>query len=367
MASKERGVWRVRWHERGRKMSQSFPAGTPKKMVDDFERKVRLGLIDRSLTAECPTLGDYAKHFFEVYPTLNPRKPNEESTTLKARGDFANHIEDRFGDMRLGEIKPRDVLKWQADLWDAGKGKKAQTIRNVRSLLSSILKLAVIEELIEYNPCRSIPTIAAEPSAPAFWSFDEKDRFLCTAAKADFELFQLAAFACDTGARIGELEGLLGDSLDLKGGFVEYRRHFCYKTRQVKDYTKNRVPRRVYLSPEIVDVMRNKAATKSGDRVFGLNFNTMPPMRLYPMCERAEVKRLTPHGWRHTFASHLIMLGREAKDVQTALGHTKIATTLDTYAHLLEDYKRGITDGMNVGMRWVLDANTKVVALGGRR
>jgi site-specific recombinase XerD len=52
--------------------------------------------------------------------------------------------------------------------------------------------------------------------------------------------------------------------------------------------------------------------------------------------DRAEVKDVTFHSLRHTFASILIAQGRDVQFVSRHLGHTKTSTTWDTYVHPLE-------------------------------
>jgi integrase len=54
---------------------------------------------------------------------------------------------------------------------------------------------------------------------------------------------------------------------------------------------------------------------------------------------RAAVSGLGVHGLRHTHASVLIRRGVNAKVVSDRLGHTSVAFTLKTYAHLFDEQK----------------------------
>lgn len=50
--------------------------------------------------------------------------------------------------------------------------------------------------------------------------------------------------------------------------------------------------------------------------------------------KRAGLKRITPHGMRHTFATSLLHRGVDPSEVAEILGHS-VATLRDTYAHAL--------------------------------
>ena len=49
--------------------------------------------------------------------------------------------------------------------------------------------------------------------------------------------------------------------------------------------------------------------------------------------------QITPHTFRHTFATRSIERGIPYKVLQTIMGHSDLATTMDTYAHVLPDTK----------------------------
>jgi len=57
--------------------------------------------------------------------------------------------------------------------------------------------------------------------------------------------------------------------------------------------------------------------------------------RFKNLLQQAGLDDTTFHNWRHTCASILLEMGVHPKVVQEILGHPRIATTLDTYSHLV--------------------------------
>lgn len=369
MATKlEDGRWRVRRKERGtgKSVDEYFPRGTTKAEVDDFEAKIRSGSLSWSQVKNCPTLDDYAERWLRIYPTIKPGDPRQNSTIIKDISTLENHLLPAFGSWRLGQIEPAAILDFQAELYR--QGKRPQTIRNIVSTLSAIMKLAVIERVVTYNPCSSVPRVSVaanslhEKARINVWDFAEKGRFMNEAVAHVLQLARIAGLATAAGPRIGELEGLLGDSLNLEEGFVVWQRTFCSKERKVKSRTKNGIVRKVYLPSEIVKLLWSYRGTPADQPVFRLNFSRLGVDQLAPMCRASRVRVITPHGWRHTTATHLLKLGRPPKEVQDLLGHKSIKTTMDTYAHVFDDQRKDLTEGLNVGAAWLLDVNARVEA-----
>lgn len=52
-----------------------------------------------------------------------------------------------------------------------------------------------------------------------------------------------------------------------------------------------------------------------------------------------QLPQITFHGLRHTHATLLILNGENVKVVSERLGHKDIATTLQTYTHVMDDMK----------------------------
>ena len=62
--------------------------------------------------------------------------------------------------------------------------------------------------------------------------------------------------------------------------------------------------------------------------------------RLSTVLKRADCKRLRFHDLRHTFATHALVNGVDAKTLSGILGHTKASFTVDTYTHTTSDMHR---------------------------
>ena len=52
-----------------------------------------------------------------------------------------------------------------------------------------------------------------------------------------------------------------------------------------------------------------------------------------------EFDRITPHIFRHTFATRAIEAGMQPQVLKTILGHSSLAMTMDLYSHVLPDTK----------------------------
>jgi len=59
-----------------------------------------------------------------------------------------------------------------------------------------------------------------------------------------------------------------------------------------------------------------------------------------PTVARAKLPAIRLHDLRHSAASLMLAQGASAKEVQAMLGHTTITTTMDVYAHLMDEARQ---------------------------
>ena len=74
-----------------------------------------------------------------------------------------------------------------------------------------------------------------------------------------------------------------------------------------------------------------------------LQSNNLGPREFARVIKAAGVRPITVHGLRHTSATLLLKAGVAPHVVQRRLGHKKIATTLDIYAHALPSMQQDAT------------------------
>jgi integrase len=136
-----------------------------------------------------------------------------------------------------------------------------------------------------------------------------------------------------TGLRIGEVLGLTWPVVDLKVGKLEVRLNLADTDKgqplTLQPPKTNSSRRTVPLPPELTSelkIWKLKCPKSDLDFVFaredGLPYHRKAAsVTLDRAISTAEIKRLTPHGLRHTFASLLLADGVPVPEVSALLGH----------------------------------------------
>lgn len=73
---------------------------------------------------------------------------------------------------------------------------------------------------------------------------------------------------------------------------------------------------------------------------------SVPYRRLKELLKQADLPSIRFHDLRHTFATHALTSGVDAKTLAGILGHTNASFTLDTYTHVTKDMQKQAADVM---------------------
>ncbi len=355
----DRDRWRVRVWVNGQKLSKTFPEGTPKKVADDYERKLKLSQIDPDLSEKRrlePVFADYAEKWLkdhcEVHHSLSYLK--------KCQQVIRQHLGPRFGDRKLRDITNQDVMSLQRQLRDNGYA--VQTISNILATASSIFKEALVDDLITVNPCAGVKRLKkGQRPELEVWTLEERDCFLGFLYRENFAVFQLCAVALFTGLRPAELRGLLRDAVDFERCQIRVHRQWCSKQNQLVQYTKTREARTVPVPRQILDYLADKRGLPGDAQLFPFLCNAFGHVHLKPLMTKAEVRPVRMHDLRHTFASHMLLQGASLLEVKELLGHRKLESTT-IYLHYVPDRNQGATDKLLGRMSWTR-SNENVVPM----
>lgn len=105
--------------------------------------------------------------------------------------------------------------------------------------------------------------------------------------------------------------------------------------------------REILLPPSTVELLKKRKENAVSDWIFPNWNNPEEPMnpqsaytRLKILLKKAELPLIRFHDLRHTFATHAIAGGVDAKTLSGILGHTNASFTLDTYTHVTTDMQK---------------------------
>ncbi len=281
---------------------------------------------------EVPTVAEFEEKFV-TYSTTN----NKPSTVYAKKWMLRTHLIPFFGGMHLDQIGPAEIEAYKAKKLAAKLDKKS--INNHLAALRKLLNLAAeYGELDRAPKVRGFPIKSRFVEEDEFLTLDETPRFL---RAAEPEWLAFLTTAIKTGLRVGELLALKWQDIDLVAGHVVVRRTLWHDQ---EGPPKGGRDRKVPLSDEALAMVKAHRHLR-GPYVFceadGRRLTHSRVKDVVPStCRRAGLaKRITTHGLRHTFASHLVIRGASLKAVQELLGHESIEMTL-RYSHLTPDVKR---------------------------
>ncbi len=235
----------------------------------------------------------------------------------------------------IAALERADISAWLVDL--SREGLAASSIARMLSAASGFYRHLQRDGHIKANPTENVTPPRGEQKLPRHLTEEEVERFLKipdTMLPEGVRDRAVLEMLYATGLRVSELANLRVSDVDLEQGLLRCRG---------KGSKERLVPIGKSALHWVETYLRGKyraeVSVKGKRQILFLTNRGEPVTRewiwsLVSECaKRAGLTDVSPHTFRHTFATHLLEHGADTRSVQTLLGHADLATT-QIYTHV---------------------------------
>ncbi|MCR5133536.1 MAG: site-specific tyrosine recombinase XerD [Bacteroidales bacterium] len=268
-------------------------------------------------------LSDYS-YYLKIERAMSPNTVISYSTDIREFFDATTALP--------AEVTTQDIIDYLAAKDKLSKRSQARLLSSLRSFFDWL----VAEGERKDNPCETVDSPKLGRYLPEVLSVDEVTSIMESVdlsfwnGKRDRAILEVL-YGC--GLRVSEAVNLKISHVYLEEGFVQV-------------VGKGNKERLVPIGEIAVDAIRSylgarpdPAEPKYGDILFLNRFGkSLSRVAMFNMVKKQAMiagirKEISPHTFRHSFATHLIENGADLRVVQEMLGHESILTT-EIYTHI---------------------------------
>ncbi|HFI0644524.1 TPA: tyrosine-type recombinase/integrase [Streptococcus suis] len=300
-----------------------------------------------------PTQETYQAVFEKWYQAY---QDTVEATTASRTLDiFRLHILPILGNLPISKISPLDCQDFITK-----KAKSFKNIKQIKSYTGKVFDFAIKMKLLKHNPMAEIIMPKRKKTRiENYWTVQELQEFLDIVLQEEpykhYALFRLLAYS---GLRKGELYALKWADVDFQAGTLRIDKSLGRLSRQtIEKGTKNHFSvRTLKLDDETVQILKKWKVQSQKEKAqltvaplsikqdylftYCTRSGSIEPLHadyinnvLSRIIKRHSLKKISPHGFRHTHATLMIEIGIDPANAAKRLGHASSQMTLDTYAH----------------------------------
>ena len=237
-----------------------------------------------------------------------------------------------FIDVRPDQVSPDDVTEYLASLYMLSERSQARLLSALRNFYDWMF----LEGAVSANPCELVDMPKIGRYLPSVLTVEEVETVIDSVNTSDWLGIRDRAileilYGC--GLRVSEAVGLRISGLYPEEGFI----------RVIGKGNKERLVPFCGMALDAVmkylEVRPQPADAESDDILFLNNRGRgLSRVSMFKMVKRQALlagirKDISPHTFRHSFATHLVENGADLRVVQEMLGHESITTT-EIYTHI---------------------------------
>lgn len=325
---------------------------TKKEAIATFDQ-LKSQVLKGSKKRRSITFNELYKDWLEQH-----RKSVKPSTVATNRRFIENHVLPKLGKLKLDQITVSYCQKCVNEWHD-----KFRQYNYMRRATAQVMSYGVSMELMESNPMKKtiLPRKKEDDKETNFYNKDELKNFMDFIKTLEnykyYAFFRLLAL---TGMRKSEALALYKSDLNIFKKTLtigktlaidEFGTILLQKPKTKSSY------RTISLDDETIQVLKHWFAIQKEDYL-KLGYNTVKNKQLmfsnlsndlfYPQVvndwldwiydkgekQGIKLKRISPHGFRHTACSLMFESGATINEVQKRLGHKDVKTTMNIYSHV---------------------------------
>ncbi len=282
------------------------------------------------------------------------------STYVKYSNTIRLHILPHLGKKQAKDLTQAELEQYAGRLLSSGRtdgtgGLSGKTVRDILSLLHSILEFAQEKDLIDEIPQMNMGIQV--PRGQLKVMDQEECRCLEAFLKTRGDVISCGILlALYTGMRLGEICALRWEHIDLDHGTLQVQGTiqrlqnveaisgektslYCLPPKSASGF------RQIPLTDTMTAMLR-PLLTEQRKAFFltGSEHRCMEPRLLeyhfQQILRQCGMERIHFHVLRHTFATRCMELGFDTKSLSEILGHANVQTTLALYVHPTLEFKR---------------------------
>lgn len=347
----------------------SFYGKTRQEAADQMARALSDLSRGSFVKPEKMTVGEWLDIWLNEYKRPGVRQKTYDCYEVLIRC----HLKPALGHIPLKDLRPEN-LQWLYNE-KAKAGLSARTIHLIHVVIHGALEQAIKNQLVLRNA--SVATVRPREAKKEIQplSLDQVSQLL--AVIREDRPYPAILLEFSTGLRRGELLALRWQDVDLQAGLLHVRQNLVRVSNQTGDrktriiFQEPKTPqsrRTIPLPEDILEELKRHKARQAQEKLLlgqayqdhGLIFcqadgKPMSPMNFTRsfdrMLKRAGLPDIRFHDARHTFATLMLELGEHPKTVQTMLGHSNIAMTLDLYSHVSLELERRAAARLNEALQ----------------
>jgi integrase/recombinase XerD len=259
---------------------------------------------------------------------------------------FAQYLYDEVGAIGPAEVSLKHL---QSFIQTIGKLEMAPSSQaRIISGIKSFFKYCLLEQIITVNPTTLLPTPKIQRKLPDVLSFEEIEQLINAIDLSKPEGGRNKAILevmYSSGLRVTEAINLKISSLYLDVGFIrvigkgDKERLVPIGSDAIKYIKLYKETMRVHQTPakdcDDILFLNNRGKALSRVMIFYI---------IKDLIQKTGIqKTISPHSFRHSFATHLVEGGADLRAVQEMLGHESITTT-EIYTHINREDLRDTLD-----------------------